>query len=155
LLNIYLFWSFIGIYFANPSNYFNLVCINTSTTIKFQLNVLVKYKADIIIVSFSSWYSWQTAHLAWKYNQSLTMLWYFWKANAILRLFVQQCSNVHICLTCTFLSCKPSLSTIFQLYRGGQFYWWWKPEYQEKTTDRPTASHWKTWSHNIVSSIYL
>jgi len=36
-------------------------------------------------------------------------------------------------------------STIFHLYRSGQFYWWRKPKHPEKTND--LLGQWQTLSH--------
>jgi hypothetical protein len=50
------------------------------------------------------------------------------------------------------LGCLTQLSTLLQLYRGGQFYWWRKSEYPEKIADLPYVTD-KLYMVGVVSRL--
>ena len=59
-------------------------------------------------------------------------------------------------MSCYVIQLPNSLSHLFQLYRGGQFYWWRKPEDPKKTTDlRQVTDKLKLYNMTIYIYIYI
>jgi hypothetical protein len=58
----------------------------------------------------------------------------------VSKLFLVHLAKENVSFSYHMVSSLMPLSTIFQLYRCGQFYWCRKPEFPEKTTDLSQAA---------------